>query len=1653
MYFSAMHAMSPTGRSAAFDASADGYVRSDGCGVVILKRLSAALRDADPIVAVIRGSAINHDGRSNGLTAPNGLAQEAVIRKALERGGVLPEQVSYVEAHGTGTPLGDPIEAQALGAAFAAPGRDALRIGSVKTNIGHTEAAAGIAGLIKVALALEAQRLPASIHYRTPNSNIDWRQLNLSVVTESTAWPRAAAPRFAGVSSFGFSGTNAHAVLEESPARPDGAAASAAFADTPHLIAISAHTPAALDALAGQLASHLGEHPDKSVYDVAFTLGAGRRHLRNRVAFVASTVSELRERLKHHSTPGGCPQGKIAFVFSGQGSQYVGMGRELAARWPIFSATLEQCDLIFSATSGLKRSLRQVMWAETGSEEAALLQHTEYTQAALFSLEYALFRLWSSLGVVPDFVVGHSIGEIVAACAAGVFSMDEALRLCIARGRFIGALAQEGAMAAVAAGDAVVAESIAAFRGDIDIAAVNSPSQTVISGPRSALTAASALLASRGMRVVPLNVSRAFHSSLLNPALEPLRSVAEGLRYRNPTLAMVSTVTGARAGAELANAGFWVDQVRKPVLFRQAAEVMAREGVQACFELGPDAVLLPHIASVATQTRLSLHPSLRRGHGEVATFLEAVAGCYRMGGDLNWRALWPARGAYVSLPTYPWQRNSYWPISEAQLQTTNPASPRPSQASEAPATPQPHAAVGGTREAIVSRLREFLAMQLRVPSAAVSSQIPFVEMGADSIVFLEAAHMIEKAFGLTLATHQLFGELNTLDALATFIEQNPVARTPVRAAATVYPSPRQEEAPVEAAGLPAHNSALKAVIDEQLRLMSRQLDLLASQAAPLPARIEAAKSSPEPRITGLNGGEAGTSDRAVAIVSTTETTHVARQLSQQQKTHIDSFAASYVARTRGSRQHALSSHRVLADRRIVAGFTFETKELQYPIVGASAAGSRLQDVDGNDYIDVSMGFGVHLFGHQPEFIRRALERQLAQGFQIGPQAQLAGKVAQAIVDCTHLDRVTFCNSGTEAVMTALRLARATTGRSKVLLFKGSYHGHFDGTLALARHDTQGRAIPMAPGVTQGAVEDVIFGDYGDTTALESIDKLGAELAAVLVEPVQSRHPELQPRAFLHELRALTRRHGIALIFDEVITGFRLARGGAQEFFGVEADLATYGKLLGGGMPIGVVAGREQYIDRIDGGRWTYGDHSAPSVPTTFFAGTFSKHPLTMAASLEVLEQLTRRGAALYTRLDGLTAQLANRLNTFFEQDAVPLRVAHCGSIFRIAPAGALSSVSYLHEPLDLSLFYHHMIHRGVYFWEGRTGFLSDAHTEADIAAVADAVESSVAALRAGGFLFATPRTAASLAVGEPARRRRAPLSWGQEGLWFFSQLNGENGAYNMHGGVRLTGMLRIDAVEASLVEIFRRHDVLRTTFLTTADGTEQIVALAADVKLDLARRRVETSGSDSQRELRLIVEQEARRPFDLANGPLLRFVLVEFSPRDWVLLVTMHHIVGDGWSLGLLVREFSQVYQAQVTGRRSPLGPLRVQYADYAAQERGRLRGETLDSLLQYWKEQLEGAPTLLSLPTDRPRSEQPNYQSATYSSAIGPDIVERLRSLGRTFGTTLYMTLLSTFGLLLHRLTAQTDLLVGSIVANRPRAELRDVIGLFVNRTATAQR
>jgi amino acid adenylation domain-containing protein/thioester reductase-like protein len=690
--FSQARMMASDGRCKTFDARADGYVRAEGCGMVVLKRLSDAQRDGDPVLAVLRGSAVNQDGRSNGLTAPNGLAQQAVIRQALARAGVKAADISYVEAHGTGTSLGDPIEIHSLQAVLddGSVEKPAV-VGSVKTNIGHLEAAAGAAGLIKTVLALIHKEIPPHLHFRELNPHITLDGSRLRIGSKQHTWLRGDKARLAGVSSFGFGGTNAHIIVQEAPLISLSGQPSDTLHQPVNLFTLSAKDERALHQLSARHASHLADNPLLSLDDVCYTANSGRAQFTQRLALVAESTEQLQQELStiRPPTTRRSPL-KIAFLFTGQGAQYEGMGQQLYESQPVFRAALDRCAAVLDQE--LELPLLTVLYPENNKGVAKQdlddsgtqrINETTYTQPALFAIEYALAELWRSWGVEADMVMGHSVGEYVAACIAGVMSLEDGLKLIAARGRLMGALPSGGAMVAIFASEAWVQTAITPYKGQVSIAAVNGPNNVVISGMKTSVMTVVEKLKGEGVESRALTVSHAFHSPLMEPILESFAEIAGQCNFHAPLVPLVSNLTGQLL-SEAPTASYWRSHVRQAVRFADGMQTLAESGATVFLEIGPQ----PHLVGMgkrclrgiqrghgdsdgagaagqknsppAARQQLWLS-SLRKKQNDWKVMLGSAGELYTSGLNIDWAGFYGAgMRQKVVLPTYPFQRERHW---------------------------------------------------------------------------------------------------------------------------------------------------------------------------------------------------------------------------------------------------------------------------------------------------------------------------------------------------------------------------------------------------------------------------------------------------------------------------------------------------------------------------------------------------------------------------------------------------------------------------------------------------------------------------------------------------------------------------------------------------------------------------------------------------------------------------------------------------------------------------------------------------------------------------------------------------------------------------------------------------------------------------------
>ncbi|WP_405606518.1 aminotransferase class III-fold pyridoxal phosphate-dependent enzyme [Streptomyces sp. NBC_00076] len=1422
------------GRCRPFDAAADGLIFGDGAGVVVLRPLEDAEADGDPVLAVIRGSAVTNDGaRRAGYAAPGVAGQVRALREALEAADVDPAEVSYVETHGAGTPLGDGIEIKALSQVFGGRRRGHCAIGSVKANVGHLDAAAGITGLIKTVLALRHRRIPGTLNFELPNPEIDLIDSPFYIAAESADWESPSGPRIAGVSSLGIGGTNAHVVLQEAPEVPDEPSVAVR-----HLFVLSAKSGEALDAATVELRRHLEEHPELNPADVAHTLQCGRQAHRHRRALIAGDCAEAARGLRNGTYRDGDAMTGGEPRLSGDPLE------DLAARW------LHGDAVDFGELYPGERRRRVPL----------------PTQPMLRK------RHWPD-PVDPEFPpAGPSAGT----------------------------------------------------------------------SPAEVPTAQSAEVPSTEARTIEVP------STVGVPSTEEAKSEAP---YVDPILPELIAIVAER--------------------FKVAPEDLDPD--VPFLELGGDSMLLLSVLPVL-EDRYGCRLSLRQFFSEFQTLTE-LAGYLR--GNAPAERLAP-----------------------------------PGTAS--PATTAPAPADGAVHPAIpASAPPDGVATPPAEPVAAPGAPVVPASAGAPVAQNPAALSQLER-----LVTQQLSVMQRQLELMAG---QGATVTGPAPAA------PGNNTAVGSTAAVPAPAAGVDPLPTGPAS---------AQQLAPAPGQASA-PTVDKPRVPLAPGKRA---------------TATAPAESARRARYLQTLVKRYNDRTRRSKEFAQRFRPMVSDSRSTIGFRLSTKELLYPLVAERGRGSRLWDVDGNEYVDLTLGFGVHLLGHNPPVVMDALRERMADGFSLGPRTALVEDVAASILELTGMERVAFVNTGSEAVITALRLARAATGRDKIVLFSTGYHGHSDGVLAAPRYDNgRLRSQPISAGISPSAVENVYVLEFGSPQALDFIHQHASELAAVVTEPVTTRHPGEQDPGFLHRLREITLHHGIKLMFDEMVTGFRCHPAGVQGLLGIEADLVTYGKVIGGGMPLGVIAGRGGVMDAIDGGVWNFGNDSYPSVESTFFGGTFNQHPLSMVASKAVLDHLRAEGPALQERLNDRTARFVDQLNQDLRELQAPIEIRRFSSLFRFE------------HDVNADLFYYNLIDRGVFMWEWRNCFLSTAHEDADLLRVREAVKDSVRELQDNGVLgtahsVASGRGAAPATAGAPATEPEpvttgAPASGAasapaavpgapraalaQKQLWALAQ-TGEAGslAYNLSTALWLEGPLDSAALRTAVAGLAARHESLRTTF--SPDGERLVVHEAGRTAPD---GMIDERFCTGEEDLAELLAREADRPFDLERGPVFRVVVVRTDAERHLLLLVVHHAVADGWSTVTIVRDLFALYGAAATGGTAELPPAVPFRAFLDWQEEFRA-GAQAARQRDYWHQLLAGAPEP-ALPTTAAGT--PPHRASRRSVSVGPELAERLRSAASAAGVTVFAHLVAAWAATLHRLTGQQDLVLPVAAARRP-PRFDEVVGYCTN-------
>ncbi|MBW4432007.1 MAG: amino acid adenylation domain-containing protein [Pelatocladus maniniholoensis HA4357-MV3] len=1984
--------MSPDGRCKTFDAAANGYVRGEGCGVLVLKRLSVAEKKGDRILAVLRGSAVNHNGAAAGLTVPSGPAQQDLLRQALADARVTQNEIGYIEAHGTGTSLGDPIEMNAIAAVYGERSQP-LYVGSVKTNIGHLEAAAGIAGMMKTILALQHGKIPPHLHFQEPNPLINWQKHAIKIPTQTLPWPDNGATRIAGVSSFGFSGTNAHVIVEQAP-----------VANIPeikqqlpsHLLTISAHNQTALKELARRFNTRLESHPE--IGDICYSAAIGRSPLLERLAIIADTLPELQQRLAafadeksldnftFYQRYTGEKQPKVVFLFTGQGACYPGMGEQFYQTQPTFRKYIDQCAAILA--NHLEYPLLEILFGD----RTDLLHQTAYAQPAIFALEYAIAMLWQSWGITPGLLIGHSVGEYVAACVAGVFSLEAGLALIVKRGQLM-QTAPIGKMAAIFADEVTVNSLIQNYTHQVAIAAINHPQQIIISGASDSIDEIITNCKNQEIVVQYLSVAGAFHSPLMEPILDEFETAARGIDYNQPQILLLSGIDG-QPFKNAPDASYWRQQSRQPVQFLQSLITAINKGYNLFLEVGTRPILAEQ--GRRYNDEVIWLSSLDRNVDNWQTMLSALGQLYIRGVHFyaeKFNADYGYRN--VQLPNYPFQRKRF----KFQISNEIYIEKEVIKMTELTVSNnQKH------QQDIRNQLKSILAVLLKEDENEIRDDETLLNLGADSIILTDFARKVEEKFAVKIKIDQLFTDLQTIIDIATYIanlvaqesletsdelanndselnnylwiisqlqpivvgyilkalavlgkklnqaeiwtaenllqtlpiapkyyilitrylktlEQagiiqnqghvwtvknlptsvdlsktienlqqtcpaakpelemlqrcgenlaevlkgnidplelifpagsvvhaesiygaSPVSRlmnqrvaeaingilksfassdrpyqmievgggtgatseailnhlnlnhatyTFTELSPVLLNKARQkfqnkynlkfhqldiEKSPISQ-GLPAHsyhivvaanvlhstcnitetlnhirelllpggylvlletvenNSWLDLTFgltpgwwrfqDKELRVDSPLLSgetwctvlkrcgfatadsfsqqnnlsiyngqeliiacaaeksvnevakvispaaVSSSQEALMMAQLQSLKElkdihektiikqleilqsvpvtqntevliTPPPLLQTSKRETVSppqkTKVERVKKISSPNLNPLAlklnenKSLTEQQQAFIYKLQVIYNQKTAKSKAYSQKSRKTMVDVKPTIDFRMTLKEFQYPIVSESAQGACFRDIDGNDYIDLAMGFGVNFFGHSPDFVLTAIQQQMQHGIGLGMQSNIAAETASLINEIAGVERVAFSNTGTEAIMAAVRIARSRTQRQKIAVFAGSYHGTFDGILARVAEEPP-IAQPLSPGTPSGMVEDVIILTYGAEESLDIIAAHANNLAAILVEPVQSRKPDLQPKEFLQKLRKLTHKKEIVLIFDEIITGFRIAPGGAQEYFDVKADIVVYGKAIGGGLPISMICGKADFLDTIDGGFWSYGDNSHPQTELTAYGGTFCRHPLALAACRAVLLHLREQGATIQERVNQLTNRLATEVNQFFQEVGIPIRIVHFGSLFRFEPFGAYSIFL---QPIELPLFYYLLNLKGIYTWEKRVCFLSTSHTNENIDKVVAAVKESIIELRQAGFFEnaklpqAKKKEASDRSDNEDEKnnlKNQFSTSEAQRQLWLMGELDtNASAAYNVTTSLEFHGNLDISSLEQAINEVVNRHEALRTKIL--AQGELQEVINSVKIDLPLINLVHENNPETTALTFRT---QFAQKSFDLHIAPLFAAALMQLAPEHYLLSLKTHHIVADGWSLGLILNEIGKVYSAKIGNSTDSLASP-MQFRQYLALRQQEAQSPQMLEHRNFWLQTYEGEIPRFEITTDFPRPAVKTYTGSRESKIIDPQLWQKLQAVGRKNQATLFMTMFAAYTAFLRRISGHDDLVIGIPISGR---------------------
>ncbi len=1376
------------GECRSFDSEATGTVFTDGGGVVVLKRLADAEKDGDTILAVIKGVGINNDGAHKmSFTAPSVLGQAEAILRAQKDGGIDASTIGLIEAHGTATPVGDPIEVEALVKAFRKSTKDKnyCYLSSLKSNLGHLTGAAGVASFIKAVKAVNTGIVPGTVHYTTPNKLLALDESPFIITSETRTFPENHTHRRAGISSFGVGGTNAHVIIEEY--RPVAAKVGHDADKTSSVFKISAKTEKQMELMRDSLVAKLQNTETTEWKKIAHTLEVGRKEYKFRSFIVAKDHTDLARLTLTNSGKGQFTKAPaLYFMFPGQGSHYKQMGLGLYQTSGIFREIFNQCCTLIN--KHLTYNIKDIILSESSEEN---LNNTFYSQPAIFIIEYSLAMTLKSLGFNPKASIGHSIGEFVAATLNGVFSLEDGLRAIAKRaeimqglptgmmlsvslteeklrelikGRELDIAVINGSQSCVVAGSHGEVLDFKRVLQDLDIASIELKTSHAF---HSRMMKPAVIIYKEFLKTITISapVSPMYSTVTSNLEQDLIGTVDYWANHIEDTVQFSKTIARVLAlpGVLLLEVGT-----------RNILTNLAKK--EQILVTGSDTKIVTLLSNKAELENASFNKAL----GDLWLSGLKVSDSSILYSDDDRKR--------VEAPVYIFEESRHWLEPKNAKNITKTIINTNTIRIE---TKNQDQLMSAKLTSLQNTLIELFERSSGIEVGSFDNDTTFLEMGMDSLFLTQVALLLKKELKTTVTFRQLMEDYGSINLLANHLVNTVEVKVEEpKAAPVAAPAPVQSVAAAEIkVNIPAPASAasiapvqqqlpvqtpvaqqqtqasrvniqpmapmssgtgLENIINRQLELMSQQIMLLsgssvstgltqqvvnvevapaqiAAPVAAMPAAAPVTTPVAQAEVIAAKKGKVAVSNvkeafGAQARISTEKTA----QLTEAQNNKIKDFFNKYTEKTASSKKFTQDNRKNHADPRVVTGFKPESKEVVYPIVVKKSYLQTLWDLDDNKYIDMTCGFGSNFFGNGNERIKKHVLKQIEEGIELGPQHPLVAEVSNMINELTGNERTAFCNTGSEAVLGAMRIARTVTGREKIICFTGSYHGINDEVIL--RGSKSGKSFPAAPGINGESVSNMIVLDYGTAESLQVIREMAGEVAAVLVEPVQSRRCNFHPVEFLKEVRKITLESNTCLIFDEIITGFRVHPAGAQGYFGIRADLCTYGKIVGGGMPIGVVSGKTEYMDALDGGHWQYGDDSTPTVGVTYFAGTFVRHPLALAAAKGALEILKEGGVERLEKLNQRAQKFADDLNLFLLTEKAPIHMDNFGPLMKPKWDSDIASGDLLFAILR---------YNGVHVYDGFPWFINLAHTEQELNEVLNAFKASVKTMQEMGLFPST----------------------------------------------------------------------------------------------------------------------------------------------------------------------------------------------------------------------------------------------------------------------------------------------------------------------------